>query len=94
MHGRGRDRPAADMHGCREGRAMQRSSSKDQLQQCMAAAERGQLLAYMPTVERGSLAKSGTSEHNCRHFWQTQGQSCNHDQGLIAGMCVPVQCFP
>eukprot|EP00955_Chlamydomonas_euryale_P003194 34027-Chlamydomonas_euryale.AAC.1 len=41
------------MHGSREGRAMQGSSSKGQLQQCMAAAERGQFL----TVERGSLAK-------------------------------------
>eukprot|EP00955_Chlamydomonas_euryale_P092618 364724-Chlamydomonas_euryale.AAC.4 len=53
MHGGGREGPAADMHGSRESQAMQGSSSKGQLQQCMAAAERGQLLTCMATVERG-----------------------------------------
>eukprot|EP00955_Chlamydomonas_euryale_P031725 332851-Chlamydomonas_euryale.AAC.1 len=58
------------MHGSREGRAMQGSSSKDQLQQCMAAAERGQLLTCMATVERGSLSKDGWHQLQVRSTHQ------------------------
>mmetsp|Transcript_15477 Transcript_15477/g.45681 ORF Transcript_15477/g.45681 Transcript_15477/m.45681 type:complete len:138 (-) Transcript_15477:30-443(-) len=90
MHGGGREGPAADMHGSREGRAMQGSSSKDQLQQCMAAAERGQLLTCMATVERGELGEGmvGTSTRCAARI--NMQQLCGRMGGMLSWLAVPM----
>eukprot|EP00955_Chlamydomonas_euryale_P052260 355099-Chlamydomonas_euryale.AAC.5 len=80
MHGSIREGQAAAMHGLsRIGPAADMNGSS---MEWLAAAMHGSSREG-PAVD---MHGDRTSERNCRHSWQTQGQSCIHihtrDQGL------------